>query len=65
MNEVKIIPVLEHFEAYEGDKFLCSGGSLEQIIQGIMEDNRHVRNPHSSAWSLHNDFTCFSVSETH
>lgn len=39
MNEVKIIPVLEHFEAYEGDKFLCSGDSLKEIIQEIMEDS--------------------------
>lgn len=38
MMNVKIIPVMEHFEAYENGLFLCSGDTFAEILQELWKE---------------------------
>lgn len=39
MSDIKIIPVMDHFEAYENGTFLCSGDTFQEIMHELFQED--------------------------
>lgn len=40
MENITIVPVMEHFEAYENGQFVCSGDTFDEIMRDLIEEGK-------------------------